>query len=244
MGRSVSNPLALGMILVGAATMTLATFLPLDEPTGLFRMVRDNTLIQSGGWLLIAVAIGIAAAGFRASQKPGQWVAPVVLCVLAAGGVTLWFLDTSMRTLYPIGADGTPDTSQPGTVAALGIALYVAGAGVAIALVGSLMLRQSAHGDPDSLEAAWSAAPTKKCTDCAETILADAKVCKHCGYRFAVIAPSGPQVPSAPEPAVRQRVSVKCFKCQHSQSVPAEQQTFTCEQCGAKLKRQPRTKAS
>ncbi|MGR3494093.1 hypothetical protein [Citreimonas sp.] len=26
---------------------------------------------------------------------------------------------------------------------------------------------------------------TKRCTDCAETVLSAAKVCKHCGYRFA-----------------------------------------------------------
>ena len=31
---------------------------------------------------------------------------------------------------------------------------------------------------------------TKKCPDCAETILAAARVCKHCGYRFAPIAES------------------------------------------------------
>jgi predicted RNA-binding Zn-ribbon protein involved in translation (DUF1610 family) len=188
--------------------------------------VSDNTHIQSGGWLLIALAIGIAAAGFRASQKPEEWIAPVVVCVVAGGRVIFWFLDKSLRTLYPIGADGTPDTSQPGTVAALGIALYVAGAGVAIALVGSLMLCDSGtDGLPTQAQ--------KKCPDCAETILADARMCKHCGYRFDASAPS------AAQPAVRQRVSVECFKCQHSQSVPAEQQTFTCEQCGA---RQPRTK--
>ena len=35
---------------------------------------------------------------------------------------------------------------------------------------------------------------TKKCPDCAETILADAKVCKHCGYRFALAAPDVPHV--------------------------------------------------
>jgi Uncharacterised protein family UPF0547 len=39
-------------------------------------------------------------------------------------------------------------------------------------------------------------AATKKCPDCAESILADANVCKHCGYRFAPAAPS-----SAPSPA-------------------------------------------
>jgi hypothetical protein len=33
-----------------------------------------------------------------------------------------------------------------------------------------------------------AASPTttlKRCPDCAETILADARVCKHCGFRFA-----------------------------------------------------------
>jgi Uncharacterised protein family UPF0547 len=29
--------------------------------------------------------------------------------------------------------------------------------------------------------------PTKKCPDCAETVLADAKVCRHCGYRFSAL---------------------------------------------------------
>ncbi len=32
-------------------------------------------------------------------------------------------------------------------------------------------------------------------------------------------------------------VRVKCYKCQHSQDVPAAQQSFACEQCGEKLKR-------
>jgi hypothetical protein len=32
-------------------------------------------------------------------------------------------------------------------------------------------------------------------------------------------------------------VRVKCFKCLHSQEIPAAQQNLVCEQCGAKLKR-------
>jgi len=32
-------------------------------------------------------------------------------------------------------------------------------------------------------------------------------------------------------------VLVKCFRCQHSQYVPASQPTFVCEQCGEKLQR-------
>jgi Uncharacterised protein family UPF0547 len=166
------NPLALGLIIVGAVALAISTFLPLVEPTGTFRMVEHNTLIQRGGWLLMALALGIAASGYRVSQ--GRWTArwvPIVLCVSAAGLIVL--NDKDLRTLYPVGPDGNPITTQPGMVANPGIAIYVAAAGVAAAFIGSVMLLRSRQ------------AKTKKCPDCAETVLADAKVCKHCGYRFA-----------------------------------------------------------
>ena len=105
------------------------TILPLAEPTGVFRLVRENTLIQHGGWMLIAVAVGIAAGGFWASQGNGEWAMPAFLRVLAVIGIVIWAMNKDLRTLYPIGVDGTPDTSQPGMVASLGIAIYVAGAG-------------------------------------------------------------------------------------------------------------------
>ena len=54
-----------GLIIVGAAAMAISAFLPHVEPTGAFRMVEDNTLIQHGGWMLIALAFGIAASGYR-----------------------------------------------------------------------------------------------------------------------------------------------------------------------------------
>lgn len=115
---------------------------------------------------------------------------PVVLCVIAAALVIMDANDKDLRTLYPVPLNGTVDTSQPGTVASLAIAIYVAGAGVAAALIGSLTLLQSAKPTSDPIAAAKSG--TKKCPDCAETILADAKVCKHCGYRFAPPASSEP----------------------------------------------------
>jgi hypothetical protein len=187
------NPLGLGLVIVGAVAMAIAAFLPLDEPTGVFATVRDNTLIQHGGWLLIGFALAIAVSGFRVSQgrRTERWV-PIILCAVAAALVVITANEKDLRTLYPIGPDGNPVTSQPGMVANLGVAIYVAGAGVAVAFIASLILRQSVQRrvEDDPLIAAWdapgSAEPaTKKCPDCAETILADAKVCKHCGYRFA-----------------------------------------------------------
>ena len=173
MSRAASDtPLGLGLIIVGAAAMAISTFLPLVEPISAFRPVEHNTLIQRGGWMLIALALGIAASGYRVSQ--GRWTArwiPIALCVSTA--VLIGLNATDIRTLYPVGPHGNPITTQPGIVANPGIAIYVAGAGVAAAFIGSAMLLRSRQ------------ARTKKCPDCAETVLADANVCKHCGYRFA-----------------------------------------------------------
>jgi ribosomal protein S27E len=235
MNRGPSNPLGLGLVIVGAAAMAIATFLPLTEPTGVFHLVPDNTLIQHDGWALIGFALAIAGSGFRASQRNGKWFTPLIWCILAAILIAIWFMDQGTRTLYPIGADGTPDTSQPGMVGSLGIALYVAAAGVGLALIGSLNLRQTEESvGQDPLVAAWEAEKTtKKCPDCAETILADAHVCKHCGYRFAPTAPDAPQALTPHGKSTK----VKCHSCQHVQMVPLSQQTFACEECGTKLKR-------
>ncbi len=179
------SPLALGLVVVGALALAIAAFLPLDQATGQFGRVQDNTLIQHGGWALIALAVGIAASAYRVNHGGGKIWVPIVLCIIA-GLVVIGFADDSgLRTLYPLGPDGTPDTSQPGVVASLGVAIYVAGVGAAVAFIGCLMIGQSsrqasAAGDPSSgaLDA------TKRCPDCAEQVLAEARVCKHCGYRF------------------------------------------------------------
>jgi ribosomal protein S27AE len=245
-----ANPLGLGLVIVGAFAMAIAAFLPLDQPIGVLRMVQDNTLIQHGGWLLIALALGVAGGGFRASQgKHSAWVLTLVACVVAAIQIFNWGTDKGLRTLYPVGANGTLDTSQPGMVASLGIAIYVAGAGVAAAFIGVLMLRQTKESlAPDAVDRdAPVQAQTKKCPDCAETILADAKVCKHCGYRFTPSASGAPQKKvqskptspsSAPQtPAPRKSTKVRCHHCQHVQTVPVDQAKFPCEQCKTNLKR-------
>jgi hypothetical protein len=44
MNRGPSNPLGLGLVIVGGAVMAIAAFLPLDQPTGVFRTVKETTL--------------------------------------------------------------------------------------------------------------------------------------------------------------------------------------------------------
>lgn len=214
-GASSANPLGLGLVIVGAAALAIATFLPFVEPVSALRMVEHNSLIQHGGWPLIALALGIAGSGYRASRgKPIEVLVPHVLCTLAAVLLIGDATDTDMRTLYPVQINGTVDTSQSGTVASLGIAIYVAAAGVAAAFIGSLLIPQSARRTPDPSVAAWEdSAATKRCPDCAETILADAKVCKHCGYRFAPAASS--------EPATKPPASAQPTK--QTKAAPAKQ---------------------
>jgi hypothetical protein len=219
MDRTASeNQLGLGLVMLGAIAIAIAAFLPLDEPTGAFATVQSNTLIQHGGWALVSLGLGVASAGYRLSMGKTKWGWPVALC-FATGIVVVAFANSDdLRTLYPIGQDGTPDTSQPGTVASLGVAIYVAGAGVAAAAIGSLMLQQAqqharvresealvrlasmeeTHQHERESDALVSlaladaiasegelASDTKRCPDCAEAVLAEARVCKHCGYRFA-----------------------------------------------------------
>lgn len=213
----------LGLVLSGAAIMVLGMFLPLNEPTGPFAQIQQNTLAQSGGLILFVLAVGIVAGGIWAFLKPSlwTWLAPLISSLIFGAWIALIAFNEDTRTLYPV-IDGVPDTSEPGVVATLGIAIYVAGAGVAFAVVGSVLLAIEAiegpHEEPDRLLAEWEKPQRRKCPDCAEMILADAKVCKHCGYRFAT-------------------TRIKCFKCDHREEVLVDRTKWACEQCGQKLKR-------
>jgi hypothetical protein len=213
-------------VLVGAAMLAVSTFLPLTEPTGLLRYVQQNTLIQHDGWMYLAAAVALAAAGIRAFYDSKTSAAPLSVSLLAAVGVVLWATNSGMRTLYPVSADGTPDTSGPGLTSAWGISIYVAGLGVALAIGGSLLQRPTAAGDFGGF-----AAGKKKCPDCAETILADAHVCKHCGYRFP-IAPAA-AAPAAPAP-LKDRM-VRCRSCGSVEYVSASSITPICTSCSKPL---------
>jgi hypothetical protein len=142
------NPLGLGLVVVGAVALAISVFLPLVQPVNALRMVQDNTLIQHGGWVLLACALGIVGSGYRASQgkRSERWLL-IVVCAFAALLLVQDINDKGLRTLYPIRPDGTLDTSQAGVVAGLGIAIYVAGAGVAAALMGALTFFQSSRNE-------------------------------------------------------------------------------------------------
>jgi ribosomal protein L32 len=174
----VINPLGVGLAALGGAIIALASFLPLDEPSGPFSRVQTNTLIQNGGWWLTAAGATIIAAAVSSYIAKRRTRGVFLLIGLAAVLVVYFATDKSIRTLYPIGTNGELNESANGTLVPLGIAVYVAGAGVLLAFVGAWMMR------PTLQHVTASDAATKQCPDCAETVLAGARVCKHCGYRF------------------------------------------------------------
>lgn len=179
--RYAIGPVAAGTAAVGGVLLALASFLPLDQPSGAFARVQSNTLIQHGYWWVLIGGVAILLAALRAytTGKRSETTSVLVLGLIAAVLVVYAGQDTSLRTLYPIGAGGEPEASATGTVVPLGIAIYVAGAGVLLALIGGWTMRQTAAVVP-----AVEPEPTTRCPECAETILAAARVCKHCGHRL------------------------------------------------------------
>ncbi|WP_165606426.1 zinc ribbon domain-containing protein [Mycolicibacterium celeriflavum] len=236
------NALGLGLVVVGAAALAISVFLPLTERTGVFSMVQNNSLIQHGGWILLLFAIGIAASGVGASQgRSYQWIWCLVGCIIAGAILIYTGSDENTRTLYPVGPDGAADITQPGIVAPLGIAIYVAGAGVVAAAAGALTLAgfgSDLGGDDEELVRRWAEedSPTKKkCPDCAERVLYDARVCKHCGYRFGDAIPKLEPKPPPPDPQAAER-AVRCHNCSHVQQEAFNVTLTSCDNCGATMK--------
>ncbi|KUI16935.1 hypothetical protein AU193_22385 [Mycobacterium sp. GA-1285] len=224
------GPVGFGLLIVGAVAMVIATFLPFIEPTSTFSTVQENTIIQGGGWWFIVLAAFIAGTGYQVCfHKPTNWGYPIINSVIATGYLIYWANNKESRTLYPV-KDGVADTTQPGELASFGIAIYVASVGVAAAVFGSGVLAYSAYhaihtSTADGfVDRASAESRTKKCPDCAEAILADAKVCKHCGYRFLT-------------------ENMRCYKCDHTQQVPGGQQVWQCGQCNTRLRRKAQSQA-
>jgi hypothetical protein len=180
-GEVSYSPVGIGLSVVGGAMIAVSAFLPLDEPDNALTRVSANTLIQHGGWWLIAIGAVIALAAVASKRRV---LAVIILSIIASAIVVHFGTDTTLRTLYPIGSNGEAQEGSNGTVVPLGIAIYIAGAGASLAFIGGLVM----WGSKEITAPAPAEEPTKRCPDCAETILAAARVCKHCGARLDDIA--------------------------------------------------------
>jgi hypothetical protein len=189
-GSYAINPSWTAVAVLGGVLLAVASFLPLDEPGRSLGGVRSNTLVQHGEWWLLIGGAVVVAAALRSytDGRREEATSVMVLGVIAAVLVVYFAQDKALRTLYPLNGAGEADSSATGTVVPLAIAIYVAGAGALLAVVGGRGMRQSARmADVDVAEATR----TKRCPDCAELVLTGARVCKHCGYRFESLVQDG-----------------------------------------------------
>jgi len=68
--------------------------------------------------------------------------------------------------------------------------------------------------------------------------------CWQCKTVIPLQSPSvSRQVAAAQSANAPRTTTVKCFKCEHRQTVAANQPAFNCEQCGQRLKRKTQTTA-
>ena len=174
------NQAGVVLALLGAVLLIVATFLPHVESNKFFR-VQDNSLIQSGdGWILIGLAVGIGLATWAASQRHKKTWAVLILALIAAG-VAIYEGTGSRVELTSVGGSGASlDELFQTEHANPGLGIWVAGAGAVLAGLGGILLAGIRFGAAADVPARR----LKKCPDCAETVLGDARVCKHCGYRF------------------------------------------------------------
>jgi len=190
------NSAGVGLTIAGAVAAIVSIFLPVVQPPAGLISIQSNSLVQSSGTgsgvalrivLLAVIALALTYRYHRRGRA--SWG------VIVAGGLLLAgaFYDgnnESLTGVYPLDFDGQRILGQGPMTASLGIALYVAGVGGALTIAGGwLMLRHSPTHEPaadaaDGTDGVETTPETKSCPDCAETVLAAANVCKHCGYRF------------------------------------------------------------
>ena len=171
------NTAGVAIALFGAALMVVAVFLPWVESTTFFR-IQDNSLIQQGdGWIFIGLAVGIALAVWASTQRHKTTWVVVVLAIIALG-LIIYDGTGSRLDLQSVAASPlVPSHAEHGNP---GIGIWAEGVGAVLAGLGGLLLAGVGFGAARDVPSRR----LKKCPDCSETVLADAHVCKHCGYRF------------------------------------------------------------
>ncbi len=189
MNRRIGNLLALALVIIGASTLAIATFLPFLEPLDASQTVVNNMWMEQGGWKYLLGAVFIAVGGIQAYRRQDQsWRISLVLCLLVSVGVATSAAGDHL--LVPPGTGGPVNSGEPGvTQARLGMALHVAGIGVVTALIGSVLLRLTRRNRSEVVAGAASdQAQTKACAGCSQPMPVDERKCKRCGYRFAPFA--------------------------------------------------------
>jgi hypothetical protein len=177
---------AIGLALAAAGLAIVSVFLPrLESDT--FREIAENTLIQSGeGWIILGCAVGVFGAVYRIySENSTNWAVfglGIVILAFAiyAGTGDRVELESVSGGLY---SGSITDTGTPA------VGIYAAGAAGVMAMMAGWVL---AGHSMSSFETSTDRR-TKNCPECAETVLAAARVCKHCGHRFAPPTADQPQ---------------------------------------------------
>jgi hypothetical protein len=181
--RYAINPLGLGLVLLGAAVAILGTFLPRAETTAFtLAGIDKNTLLQNGDGAVIIIGAVILGAdaynGWAAGARRTVAICLVSACLI---GLASYEGTGSRIALYRINADGSQGAQVD---ASAGIGIYAVGVGGLLGILGGWVIRRSSPLATDDGGEPTGPEPTKRCPDCAEEVLAAARVCKHCGYRF------------------------------------------------------------
>lgn len=164
----------LGLAFAAAILAIVSVFLPALESSA-FEKIFKNTLIQSGhGWIIIGCAIGIIGGIYRVySSRRDTWSVFILGAIIL--GVAIYSATGDRTTLH--GTSLLGETLE--TKASPAVGIYAAGAAGVIAMFAGLVLAGHVFESYQS-----GGRRTKTCPDCAETVLAAARVCKHCGYEF------------------------------------------------------------
>jgi Uncharacterised protein family UPF0547 len=168
----------IGLAIAAVVLAIVSLFLPELESTS-FLHIAHNTQIQNGGWLILGCSVGILGAVYRVySKRTTTWTVFVLGLIILGSAI---YAGTGSRTkLESVGSIAGESVVVHGSPA---IGIYASGAAGLIAMFAGLILAGHVF---DSYKGAERL--TKSCPDCAETVMAAARVCKHCGHQFDAAA--------------------------------------------------------